>query len=189
MFIVKKKYFLIIENIKDIDLKNIKIRNKFSIIYRNKKKIDKFSDLFQFRQKCKLKGIKFYIANKIDLAILLKCDGIYLSSFNRDLKFLKYKNLNFKIIGSAHNFKEVTLKVKQGCSFILLSKLFLVNYNKRAPFLGVVKSNYFSKISKKIIPLGGIKVNNLNQLKNVFGEGFALLSEIKKKPAIIRRLF
>ena len=53
MFIVKNKYFLIIENIKDIDLKNIKIRNKFSIIYRNKKKIDKFSDLFQFRQKCK----------------------------------------------------------------------------------------------------------------------------------------
>ena len=189
MFIVKKKYFLIIENIKDIDLKNIKIRNKFSIIYRNKKKIDKFSDLFQFRQKCKLKGIKFYIANKIDLAILFKCDGVYLSSFNRDLKFLRYKNSNFKIIGSAHNFKEVSLKVKQGCSFILLSKLFLVNYNKCAPFLGVVKFNYFSKISKKIIPLGGIKVNNLNQLKNVFGEGFALLSEIKKKPAIIRRLF
>ena len=106
-----------------------------------------------------------------------------------NVKFLRYKNSNFKIIGSAHNFKEVTLKVKQGCSFILLSKLFLVNYNKCAPFLGIVKFNYFSKISKKIIPLGGIKVNNLNQLKSVFGEGFALLSEIKKKPAIIRRLF
>jgi hypothetical protein len=31
---------------------------------------------------------------------------------------------------------------------------------------------------------------NLNNLKNVFSEGFALLSEIKKKPAkIINRLF
>ena len=37
MFILKKKYFLIIESIKDIDLKNIKKRNKFVIIYRNKK--------------------------------------------------------------------------------------------------------------------------------------------------------
>ena len=50
MFILKKKYFLIIENIKDIDLKNIKIRNKFSIIYRNKKKIDKFSKGFYRRE-------------------------------------------------------------------------------------------------------------------------------------------
>jgi hypothetical protein len=36
MFTHKKKYFLLIESIKDINLKNIKIRNKFSIIYRNK---------------------------------------------------------------------------------------------------------------------------------------------------------
>ena len=40
MFIIKNKYFLIIENIKDINLKNIKIRNKFFIIYRNNKNID-----------------------------------------------------------------------------------------------------------------------------------------------------
>ena len=37
MFILKKKYFLIIESIKDINLKNIKKRNKFIIIYRNLK--------------------------------------------------------------------------------------------------------------------------------------------------------
>ena len=35
MFVLKKKYFLIIESIKNIDLKNIKKRNKFTIIYRN----------------------------------------------------------------------------------------------------------------------------------------------------------
>ena len=71
MFIIKNKYFLIIENIKDIDLKNIKIRNKFFIIYRNQKNIDKFNDLLKFRKKCKLKAIKFYIANNIKLAISL----------------------------------------------------------------------------------------------------------------------
>ena len=38
MFAYKNKYFLIIENIKDIDLRNIKIRNKFIIIYRNNNK-------------------------------------------------------------------------------------------------------------------------------------------------------
>ena len=89
MFIIKNKYFIIIENTKDIDLKNIKIRDKFFIIYRKKKNIDKLSDLYKFRRMCKLKGVKFYIANDINLAVLLNCDGIYLSSFNTDLKFLK----------------------------------------------------------------------------------------------------
>ena len=124
MFILKSKYFLIIENIKDFDLENIKIRNKFFIIYRNNKNIDKLDDLLKYRQKCKLKAIKFYVANNIKLAIILKSDGVYLSSFNKDLRFLNYKKPNFEIIGSAHNFKEISFKIKQGCSSILLSKLF-----------------------------------------------------------------
>ncbi len=190
MFIYKNKYFLIIENIKDIDLKNIKIRNKFFIIYRNNKKVDKFNDLSRFRQSCKSKAIKFYIANDIRLAISLNSDGIYLSSYNKKLNCLNFKKKNFQIIGSAHNFKEISIKIKQGCNSILLSKLFLVDYDKTAPYLGVLKFNNFSKFSKKLIPLGGIKSHNLNHLNNVFSEGFAVLSEVKKKPAnIINRLF
>ena len=65
MFTKKIKYFLIIENIKDIDLKNIKKRNKFFIIYRNNNKIDKLNDLLNFRQKSKVKAIKFFVSNKI----------------------------------------------------------------------------------------------------------------------------
>ena len=190
MFILKNKYFLIIESIKNINLENIKIRNKFFIIYRCIKKVDNSDDLLRFRQKCKLKAIQFYVANNIKLAIVLKSDGVYLSSFNKNLRFLNYKKPNFKIIGSAHNFKEISLKTKQGCSSILLSKLFAVDYDKKAPFYGVVKFNYLSQISDKLVPLGGIKEKNLSHLRNVFGKGIALLSEIKKKPAnIINRLF
>ena len=190
MITKKFKYFLLIESIKDIDLKNIKIRNKFSIIYRNHNKIDNLNDLLNFRRQCKLKAIKFYIANNNTLAVSLNSDGIYLSSFNKKLNVLSFKKKNFEIIGSAHNFKEITLKKKQGCSFILFSKLFRVDYDKKAPWLGILKFNNFSKISKNLIPLGGIKSENLNNLKNVFCEGFAILSEVKKKPAnIINRLF
>ena len=185
MFAIKNKYFLIIENIKDINLENIKIRYKFFIIYRNNKKTDSLSDLSRFRQLCKSKSIKFFIANNIKLATSLNSDGIYLSSFNKELKFLNFKRKNFEIIGSAHNLKEISEKIKQGCSSVFFSKLFLVDYDKKAPYLGIIKFNYLKKISKKIIPLGGIKVHNLNQLKNIFSDGFALLSEVKKKPAKI----
>jgi len=189
MFIIKNKYFLIIENIKDINLKNIKIRNKFFIIYRNNKKINELDELLRFRLKCKSKAVKFYVANDMKLAKTLNSDGIYLSSFNKKLKFLSYKKKNFGVIGSAHNFKEIYCKIKQGCTSILLSKLFLVNYDKKSPYLGVIKFNGFSKISKKLIPLGGIKSQNLNNLNNISCDGLALLSEVKKKPAITNRLF
>jgi len=190
MITKKNKYYLLIQNIRDIDLKNIKIRNKFSIIYRNHNKIHNLDELLKFRKKCKLKAIKFYIANNYELAISLNSDGIYLSSFNKKLKSLNYKRFNFEIIGSAHNFKEIELKFRQGCSNILLSKLFLVDYDKKAPYLGVIKFNNHSMNFRRLIPLGGINTENLNNLRNVICDGFALLSEVKKKPAkIFSRLF
>ena len=105
--------------------------------------------------------------------------------------YYKAKKLNYKIIGSAHNFRELNLKIRQKCNYILLSKLFSVDYAETSQFLDIVKfSKYLNFFSSKIIPLGGIKSSNLNKLKNLKCVGFALLSEIKKKPAnIINRLF
>ncbi len=190
MFAYKKKYFLIIENTKDIDLKNIKIRNKFSIIYRNHKNNENRYELIRFSKFCKLKAIKFYIANDLNLAVYLNCNGVYLSASNSSLRYLTYKNYKFEIIGSAHNFREIQKKIIQGCNLILLSKLFMVSYDKKAPYLGIIKFNNCLKLFNNLIPLGGINLKNLNSLIMINSKGFALLSEIKKKPAkIINRLF
>ena len=189
MFILKKKYYLIIENIKDIDLKNIKKRNKFVIIYRNNKNLDEIKNLLIFRKICKLKSIEFYIANNINLAIKLRSDGIYLSSHNKSFRSLLLKKSNFKIIGSAHSNKEIFKKVQQGCKKIIFSKLFKVNYDKNASHLGVIKFNNFLKSYENLIPLGGINSSNLRRLNMINSKGFALMSEVKKKPAIANRLF
>ena len=82
------------------------------------------------------------------------------------------------------------MKKRQGCRFILFSKLFKVDYDKKARVFGAVKFNkYLNYISDKLVPLGGIKINNLNYLKNINCSAFALMSEIKKKPTITSRLF
>ena len=190
MFSLKDKYYLIIESTKDINLKNIKKRNKFVIVYRNLKNIEEKTQLIKFRNECKIKSIDFYIANNINLAIDLNSDGLYLSSYNRSFKSLSLKKSNFKIIGSAHSPKEIFMKVKQGCKEILFSKLFLVDYDKKSSFHGVIKFNSYLRLNKYLIPLGGINHNNLNSLNSIKCMGFALMSEIKKKPTkIISRLF
>ena len=191
MFAFKKKYFLIIETIKDIDLRKIKKRNKFIIIYRNQGKKENIVDLLNFRKKCKIKSIKFFVANNINLSVLLKSDGIYLSAYNKSYKSLNLKSNKYSIIGSAHNSKEIYNKKKQGCSQILMSRLFLVDYKNTQDYMGLNKfNNHTINNSKTLVPIGGIKLRNINKLKIVNSDGFAILSEIKKKPAnIISRLF
>jgi len=69
---------------------------------------------------------------------------------------------NFKLIGSAHNLKEIRIKEKQKVSKIFLSSLFKKNKN----YLGFYKLKLISKLTKKkVVVLGGISKNNIKKLK------------------------
>ena len=50
---------------------------------------------------------------------------------------------------------------------------------------------YISQLitKKNIYPLGGINNKNLLKLNMINSKGFAVLSAVKKKPSITRRLF
>jgi thiamine-phosphate pyrophosphorylase len=190
MFTFKKNYYLFIENTRDIDLSNIKFSTKFIIIYRNKNKIENFDKLLKFRRNCKSKRIDFFIANNIKLLIDLRADGLYISAHNKDLNLTRFRKTNFKIIGSAHNAREINIKNLQGCSNIIFSRLFETSYAFKRGFMGIVRFNLLTNArNENLLPLGGIKLSNLNKLKIINCRSFALLSEIKKKPAIVSRLF
>ena len=66
-----------------------------------------------------------------------------------------------------------------------------MTYKPYLSYLGVIRFNkYVLNIDKNIIPLGGINLSNLNNMKNIKSYGFSMMTEIKKKPAnIINRLF
>ena len=144
-----------------------KLSKNINIIYRNYKKNIDISTLISIRNYCKENKIKFFISNNIKLAIKYRLDGIYIPSFNKQINFIKFSlPKNFEIIGSAHNTNEINHKIKQGCDFILFSKLFLVDYAKEAPFLDVIKFNKLSnQFRTKLVPLGGIKKKELEQVK------------------------
>ena len=55
--------------------------------------------------------------------------------------------------------KQIHEKIKQGCQFIFVSKLFKVDYDPTAKFMGLVKFNNLLNSNKNIIPLGGIKMS------------------------------
>jgi len=186
MFIIKNNYYLYIENTLSINLDRIKKNKKISIIYRNNGSEENLSKLVKFRKKCRIKNFKFYIANNSKLAKKCMADGMYLSSYNKII----YPKYSLNLIGSAHNFKEIYEKTKQGCTTIILSRLFKTSYKNKRGNLGVIKFNLITKnYLISLIPLGGINSFNLLKLNIVNSNGLALLSEIKKKPTISRRLF
>ena len=184
MFIIKKKYYFYIDNTKSINLNSIKKNSKILIIYRNQSNNESIENILKFKKNCKRLKIDLFISNNINLARKVKADGLYVSSYNQKI----YKNI--KIIGSAHNYKEINRKIKQGCSKIILSRLFKTTYKNKKSHYGILKFNLISRqYGLKLIPLGGINNENLLKVNLIKSEGFGILSSVKKKPAIANRLF
>ena len=145
------------------------------IIYRNYSNL-KANDniIIKIKNYCKKKRIKFYLSNNIKLAIKLNLNGAYIPSFNKDTKHLAYSiKKNFKIVGSAHNLKEIRNKEIQKVDKIFISSLFKKNKN----FLGVNRFRSLSKLTKKkVVVLGGISKNNKKKINLVNQSDFAGIS-------------
>ena len=160
------------------------------IIYRNYDNKHNIDEIIKIQKTCKLNRRKFFLANNLKLAIYLRLDGVYIPSFNQELIPRNINNKPFFILGSAHNLKELNLKLLQGCENILISRLFKTDYSYKNDYMGLIKFNFFSKIKKGTLSvLGGVRLSNLNKLKLVNSNYVAILSEVKKKPAISSRLF
>ena len=160
MHIIRKYYF-----INKFDTNNIDKQDKHTIlIFRDysKKTPDK-TLILKIKKYCKKKSIKFYLSNNIKLAIKLNLDGVYIPAFNKSLKHLSYSyKKNFKIVGSAHNIKEIRIKENQNVEKIFLSSLFKKNKN----FLGINKLKLLLNLtSKRVVVLGGVSKKNIKKLK------------------------
>ena len=168
---IRKYYF-----INKFDTININKQDKqTTIIYRNySAKTTDQTLILKIKKYCKKKSIKFYLSNNIEMAIKLDLDGAYIPAFNKSLKHLAYSyKKNFKIVGSAHNLKEIRTKENQNVRKIFLSSLFKKNKN----FLGINKFKLLSKLTKKnIIVLGGISNKNKKKLSLTNCHGFAGIS-------------
>ena len=169
-------YFIDNFNIKELSNINIRI----NLIYRNYKSSVYAKKILKIKKFCKKKGFKFYLANNMKMAKMLGLDGVYIPSFNKNLR---YSNLQlkkgFKIMGSAHNISEIKIKEKQNCEYIFLSPLFKTS--KLEYYLDTVKFNLIANSTKKrIVCLGGINKKNLKKIHLTKSKAIASISWIKK---------
>ena len=167
-----RKYYFI----NKFDTNNINKQDKLTtIIFRNysTKTLDE-NLILKLKRYCKKKSIKFYLSNDIKLAIKLNLDGVYIPSFNKSFKHLSYSyKKNFKIIGSAHNLREIRIKEIQKVDKIFISSLFKKNKN----FLGINRFKMLSKLTNKnVVVLGGLSKKNKKKISLLNQSEFAGIS-------------
>ena len=153
----------------------INLDKNISFIWRNKDKATLFKTLVELRDFCKINNRKFYISNDFKLANKINADGLYISSTNKNLahKSAWYQK-KFKIIGSAHNLREIKIKELQNVSEIFLSPLFKDKGNKQLNIYKYLNLKNFTIM--KDISLGGINSKNIKKLKLINPYGFAGIS-------------
>ena len=152
------------------------------IIYRNYNAKNREKELIKIAKACKKNRNQLFVSNDIKLVIKVKAEGIYIPSFNKSKNFANLEKKNIKILGSAHNQKEIQEKIKQNCNAIFLSPIFYIKKSKK--FLGLYKFNYLSyNNNTNIFALGGISKSNIHKLKLLNINGFGGIRMFKKKPA------
>ena len=176
------KHFQFID---DLNTKNIQLNIKnLSVIFRNYTSKINIKKIIEIKNFCKKNNISFYLSNYIKECIKLNLDGVYLPSFNKTA-ILKKNNLKkeFKIIGSAHNIKEIQQKINQGCTYIFISPVFKSKKNNK--ILGISKFNLLTlNQNANFIALGGINKNNLNKTRMLNIIGISGISLYKKKAGL-----
>ena len=134
----------------------------------------KESLILKIKNYCRKRRLKIFLSNNIKLAIKLNLDGAYIPSFNKDFNHLSYSlHKKFRILGSAHNYKEIKIKERQKVNQIFLSSLFKKNKN----YLGLNKFKLLAKFPKnKVVVLGGVSKQNLKKLQILNNPEFAGIS-------------
>jgi thiamine-phosphate pyrophosphorylase len=175
------RLFCFVNEYNYLELSNLP--KNIQIIYRNYKKNTDISTLILLKKFCKKNNKELFISNNIKLALKYNLDGIYIPAFNNQLNYIKYSTPNnFKIIGSAHNINEISIKQKQGCKFIFISPIFKVK--KTNYYLDIIKFNLLTLKKKcNFVALGGINSKNIRKLNLLDIAGFAGISFFQKKTA------
>jgi thiamine-phosphate pyrophosphorylase len=158
----------------------INLDKNISFIWRNKNKETLLKTLKELRNFCNKNGRKLYVNNDIHLAQKIGADGLYISSNNKNLTLCSGKlKKKFKILGSAHNIKEIKIKEIQNVAEIFISPLFKDKKNKKLDVFRYLNLRKATNI--KDIALGGIDEKNLKRLRLIDPAGFAGISYFEKK--------
>lgn len=178
----------------NIDVARAMIASDIKIIqYREKNKNlrDKYNECLKIRELTKEAGVTFIINDNIDIAMMVKADGVHIGQ--DDLPIEKVRELLGKnmIIGlSTHSPAQAEDAVKRGADYIGVGPIYKTNTKVDVcESVGLTYLNYVVKnISIPFVAIGGIKLHNLKDVTAAGAKCISLVTEIVGAPDIERQI-
>ncbi len=151
------------------------------IQYRCKYKSDKemFEEARKIKDMIEGKDIIFIIDDRVDLALIVKADGVHLG--DKDLPICEVRKIvpeNFIIGLSTHSIKEV--KEADCCDYIGVGPVFYTTTKDDAyKPIGVERSKKMVEASRfPAYLIGGINLDNIGKIRNIEAQGFISVSDV-----------
>lgn len=168
----------------NIDVVKAMIASGIKVIqYRekNKKLVDKYNECLKIRELTKEAGVTFIVNDNIDIAMMVKADGIHIGQ--DDLPIEKVRELvgDEMIIGlSTHSPAQAEEAVLRGADYIGVGPIYKT-YTKK-DVCEPVGLSYLDYVVKNIkipfVAIGGIKLHNIKEVKSHGAGCIALVTEI-----------
>ncbi|WP_227765377.1 thiamine phosphate synthase [Zhaonella formicivorans] len=159
------------------------------IQYREKEKkaLYKYQECLKIRELTKAAGVTFIVNDDIDIAMLVKADGVHIGQ--EDLPIEKVRELvgAEMLIGlSTHSPEQAQAAMKRGADYIGVGPIYRTATKKDvcAP-VGLEYLEYAAKnVSIPFVAIGGIKAHNIREVRQRGARCIALVTEILEAPDI-----
>jgi thiamine-phosphate pyrophosphorylase len=140
----------------------------------------------KLRELTKKYNVDFIINDRIDIALICGADGVHIGQSDIDAKYARQLIGKDKIVGvSVSNLEEAKKAFEDGADYIGVGAMYSTNTKsdaKEVSFdtLKEIKEN----IDIPVVLIGGINLDNLNELKKFNCDGYAVVSAILKSDDI-----
>lgn len=140
----------------------------------------------RLRQITKKYSIPFIINDRVDIAMICDADGVHVGQSDIDAKKVRKLIGKNKILGvSARNLSEAIKAKEDGADYIGVGAMYTTSTKLDAKSVSYktleeIKNN----VNIPIVLIGGINLENLEELKSLKSDGYAIVSSILKEDDI-----
>lgn len=140
----------------------------------------------KLRTLTKKHNVSFIINDRVDIAMLCDADGVHVGQSDIDAKSVRKLIGQGKILGvSARDLKEAQKAKEDGVDYIGVGAMYNTSTKLDAKSVSFdTVREIKSEVDIPIVLIGGIDLNNLEDLKALETDGYAVVSAILKKEDI-----
>lgn len=136
----------------------------------------------KLRELTKRYGVSFVINDRVDIALLCDADGVHVGQSDIGAKDVRRLVGEDKIVGvSARSVEEAKTAKEDGADYIGIGAMFDTSTKLDAKSVSLeTVENIKSNVDIPFVLIGGINLENLDMLKKLDSDGYAIVSSILK---------